>query len=296
MAENICSGCEHDKLAPDGICNQMLGADGGVVRCVGEWSLEKHYYLRRYIDIFTTSMRRKWQLCYLDFFAGPGLCRVRETCAEIEASPLIALSAKYPFRKYIFIDQDPTVCEILKARASRACKEREFDPDCTSVILGDCNALTQQIGNLIPQKSLSLCFLDPTGLQLRFSTLSNLARGSRKIDLIINFPIGMALKRNIDQFYSTKSPTMSEFWGDDSWRDIYESLPKKATDERFVTSFIQGYRNRLATLGYQEVKLGSEIGIKHYYYLLFASKNPLGQKFWREISITDRHGQRRLQL
>ena len=39
---------------------------------VGEWSRDKHYFLMRYIDAFTTSMKnKKWQgLHYIDLFAG----------------------------------------------------------------------------------------------------------------------------------------------------------------------------------------------------------------------------------
>jgi len=293
MQENPCVGCDHDRLAPNGLCTKVKGADGGQVRCVGQWSTEKHYYLQRYIDIFTTSMRNKWNLCYVDLFAGPGYCKVRETSDEIMASPLIALNANNKFNKYIFIDQSAEVCETLKTRISEATQFSTLDIE---VIQGDCNELVPQIRDLIPKNWLSLCFLDPTGLQLRFHTLRELASNDRRIDLILNLPVGTALRRNIDRFYKKGSPLMDEFWGNDSWRNIYKSLPKGSTDEKFATSFIRGYRDRLTPLGYNEVKLGREIGIRQYYYLLFASKDPLGQKFWQAITARDPHGQGKLEL
>ena len=50
--------------------------DGLYIPEVGEWSSDKHYYLGRYMDAFTTSMRDKWQgLHYIDLFAGAGIER-----------------------------------------------------------------------------------------------------------------------------------------------------------------------------------------------------------------------------
>ncbi|MFH1862136.1 MAG: three-Cys-motif partner protein TcmP, partial [bacterium] len=283
MQKNPCTNCNHEATAPEGLCHQSLGSDGELVRCVGKWSRDKHFYLQRYLDIFTTSMRKKWILCYLDMFAGPGRCKIREISEEITASPLIALGIRYPFNQYIFIDENPKVCNVLKKRVEIICDNGNIDARNVIIKNGDCNHLVAEICDLLPDKSLSICFIDPTGLQLKFSTVRSLATRNRKIDLIINFPLGTALKRNIEQFYQRKSPIMNEFWGDDSWRGIYESLPQGVADDSFTVAFIKGYRDRLTPLGYQEVKLGSEVGIKHYYYLLFVSKHLLGQKFWQEV-------------
>ncbi len=46
--------------------------DGLPVRISGEWSKRNHHYLKNYFGITTASMRKKFNLVYLDVMAGPG--------------------------------------------------------------------------------------------------------------------------------------------------------------------------------------------------------------------------------
>ena len=69
---NACIACKRNE--EDGLCQKRAADDGLPMRCVGPWSQEKHYYLKRYIDIFTTGMRGKFVLNYVDLFCGPGVC------------------------------------------------------------------------------------------------------------------------------------------------------------------------------------------------------------------------------
>lgn len=53
--------------------------DGLYIPTVGQWSSQKHYFLRRYINAFTTSMKNKWSaLHYIDLFAGAGIERLKD--------------------------------------------------------------------------------------------------------------------------------------------------------------------------------------------------------------------------
>lgn len=54
--------------------------DGLCIPEVGEWSSDKHYFLQRYIDAFTSSMKNKgWSgLHYIDLFAGAGIERFQK--------------------------------------------------------------------------------------------------------------------------------------------------------------------------------------------------------------------------
>ena len=63
------------------------------------------------------------------------------------------------------------------------------------------------------------------------------------------------------------------------------------------------YKQKLQELGYKEVFRDDEVGDEPLmrnakkgplYRLLFASKHPLGQKFWRAVTRRDVHGQTRL--
>lgn len=288
MSENnlnlpTCKSCDN-KNPPDGICPFKKASDGLLIRCVGAWSKAKHYYFKKYIDTFATAMRLKWQnqLYYIDLFTGPGKCLTREKEEEIDGSPLIALNAPYPFARYFFVDLNETTLGVLSER----CKNYPYF-NRVKFIHDDCNIAIDEIIADIPQKSLSLAFIDPAGLQFKFSTLKKLAQ--RRVDLIITFPEGMAIRRNFKQFLKKVHSLLDDMVGDREWR-------------QFMTGkeIIKYYRDKLSSLGYREVKLGEEIPIRSIeknlplYCLLFASKHPLGHKFWQDISKIDHTGQRKL--
>ena len=82
-------------------------SDGLPARNSGDWAKRKHHYLRKYCDITTRSMRKKWRLIYLDVMAGPGLCKIEETGEEFPGSPLVAL--EHDFSEYVLIEEDARV-------------------------------------------------------------------------------------------------------------------------------------------------------------------------------------------
>lgn len=279
-----CKNCDHESNAKDGICSLKKASDGLLLRCVGDWSKAKHYYLERYINAFTTSMRIKWygQLYYIDLFTGPGKCVIRETEDEIDGSPMIALNAPFPFAGYYFVELNEEVFNALSVR----CK-KHANYNRVKLFHGDCNSVIDDIISDIPPRSLSLAFVDPTGLQFKFSTLKKLAQ--RKVDLIITFPEGMAIKRNFQKFLEQSKSLLDDAVGDNGWRQFNTGK-----------EIIEYYRKKLGSLEYQEVKLGEEILIRSstkklpLYCLLFASKHQLGHKFWQAIGKIDHTGQRRL--
>jgi three-Cys-motif partner protein len=114
-----------------------IGSDGKIVRSSGIWAQDKLYYLERYLDIFSVGMRKKWpgKLHYVDLFAGPGRCLIRDTSEEIDGSPLIAL--KYGFAKYIFFEADEMCCKALTERIKLRAPEKLSDIE---IVPGDCMA------------------------------------------------------------------------------------------------------------------------------------------------------------
>ena len=272
--------------------DQPLGKDGLIVRDSGIWAKEKLYYLEHYLDIFSVGMNKKWhgKLYYVDLFAGPGRCRIRETNEEIDGSPLIAL--KFNFSKYFFFESDPSCYEALEARVKARAPEKL---DKIRLIQGDCN---RQINEVKPPGSpaLGTAFIDPTGIsQIAFDTIRQLT-ASRKIDLIMNFPEGMGIRMNLYQYTDNEGNALDTFMGSAKWRERFHTT---------ITSFNQAckqiaeeYLDNLRALGYQVVD-GSQIPVKTaqnqlLYYLLFASKDPKGNEFWRKIGVINPSGQRGL--
>src|ERR1051326_4946978 len=101
-----------------------LDEDGLPRSVVGEWALEKHERLGKYVDI-TRPPRRKFTTrtssrkyiggaAYIDLFAGPGRARIRDSARVIDGSPIIAakaaLASTVPFSEMHVADSDRRIC------------------------------------------------------------------------------------------------------------------------------------------------------------------------------------------
>ncbi len=60
---------------------------------VGTWAEEKYRLLVAYCDIFTTSMQNKWQLVYVDLYAGAGYVKAKNHHSNsiLRSSSLMAM-------------------------------------------------------------------------------------------------------------------------------------------------------------------------------------------------------------
>jgi len=271
--------------------SEPLGSDGLITRDSGIWVEEKLYYLERYLDIFSVGMKNKWggKLYYVDLFAGPGKCRIREKQKEIDGSPLIAL--KFNFAKYFFFESDKECFTALAARVKARAPEKD-----TQVIPGDCNDTIDQLQP--PPSSLGVAFVDPTNIaSLPFKTIRKAAL-NRKIDLIINFHEGMGIRMNIHQHTKKEGGALDRFLDTNRWRQKFKHAPSSIDEVcREITT---EYQENLRKERYLVVD-GDQIPIRSdknqlLYYLLFASKDPKGNEFWRKIALIDAHGQRWLPL
>lgn len=269
----------------------LLGSDGLPVRDSGAWAHEKLYYLERYLDIFSVGMHQKWRdkLYYVDLFAGPGSCLIPETGEEFDGSPLIAL--KFHFAKYYFFESDSACFEALETRIRTRAPEKFRNVE---LIQGDCNKKINQIKPMTG--ALGLAFVDPTGiLPIAFETIRKLA-ANRRIDVIINFHESMGIRMNIHQYSKKEQSALKQFLGSD--RSIRQFRTAPSSIDQVCREITNEYRDNLRGLGYQVVD-GDQIPIKAeknalLYYLLFASKDPRGNDFWRKIGLIDPHGQRKL--
>lgn len=270
--------------------------DGLAMRSAGPWSKQKLDYLERYIHTFETAMRERWEeRNYIDLLAGPGKNRIRGTGQVVFGSPLLALTTRYPFTGYYFIDLDPANIEALKRRCTASGLASSV-----RTMMGDCNTVIDDVVaamRLTERRSLNLAFLDPEGLELQWVSVANLA-SLRRMDLIINYPEG-GLNRLMRQASREVIETsVDRFFGGREWREVYrawEASPRTPLHRQLIDL----YKGQLSVLGYQ-VRQGEEPLIRNetrrapLYRLLFASKHPLGEKFWREVTRRDLYGQRRL--
>jgi three-Cys-motif partner protein len=278
--------------------------DGLLMRDAGAWAAEKLDYLCRYLNIFTTSMRtRPWRgLHFIDLFSGPGKCQIRNTKQILLGSPLLALTLPHPFTQYFFVDADPTAIDALKNRcdSSDQASRIHYKVGDSNHIVSD---IVQRIETIDHQyikgkwASLNLAFLDPEGLELEWNTVALLGKINR-MDLIIYYPqMGLTrqMPKDIQNPASTKIDT---YFGGTEWRDVYKScqLGKTQTLHR---SLMDLYERKLQSLGYVEIKENEPLMRNTdrnapLYRLIFASKHPLGNQFWQQITSRDVYGQTRL--
>ena len=294
--ERYCAGCRDKELnTTDDCCNLQLDHDGLPSRCVGPWSEDKLFYLRRYCDIFANGMKNKWRKrVFVDLFSGPGRCRVRPQGDFTEGSPLIALGQ--PFTNYFFVDLSAHCISALQRRTSEV--ERTTGKKL-NILQDDANScidkLVEDIEGLGPD-TIGFAFVDPTGIQLHFETLRKLARSPR-IDLLVNFPLGMNIQRQI-WHQLQKDPDLEgkfdRYFGTNKWRDICSGDQGGTRFRRH--SLLQLYEAQLKSLGYAYV--GDVRSVKNrgvsLYLLIFASKNPRGREFWENVTRKAPSGQGRL--
>jgi three-Cys-motif partner protein len=285
--------------------------DGLPARESGEWVKEKLFYVQRYIDIFETAMRQKsWRRrIYIDLFSGPGKCLIRGTSEYLLGSPLLALNTQYPFTDYYFGDLEQRNLDYLLER----CKSSKVSLNQIHALPGDANLRVREVIKDIEQvdkpfikgvgSCLNLAFLDPEGLELEWSTVEELGK-MKTMDLIIHYSQS-GLTRNLDRYCDNGENTVIDrFFGDRDWRNVYKDALHKRGTIGVHRMLIDHYKTKLGKLGYvfinDQKHTASEPLIRNtethapLYRLIFASKHPLGNKIWNEVTKKNFYGQRNL--
>lgn len=276
------------------LCKLVENDDGLPSRWVNHWTQDKLYFWNGYIHITSVAMVGKptWPggLVYVDLFAGSGICTLKESKRRIPGSPLIAAYAPKPFGKIL-------VCEKIR-RLAQACETRlgRTEARDRSVVLpGDCNQLVQKIAAMIPDRALTLAFIDPTGLHAWFETIASLSQRGR-VDLLVLFADAYDIQRNLKRYYDDPNSNLDRVLGPDSnWRAKWEQLQNySSTSVRKM--FAEIYKGQLRRhLGYTRFGEQSIAGAKGALYrLIYASKHPRGLDFWEKVTKKYASGQRRL--
>jgi three-Cys-motif partner protein len=261
--------------------------DGLLIPEVGGWSKDKHYFLGRYLDAFTTAMKGKaWSsLHYIDLFAGAGIERIEATDELDWGSPMIAAQVPHPFSRLHLGDHDGEKHRALMARVSRS------RPD-SQIVSGDANQAVRKIIQVIPPGSLSVAFLDPYGLHLWFETLRVLA--TKRTDLIIFFPDHLDALRNCEFVYrDNPNSNLDRVLGEGAdWRSIFDK-----PSSRWAEELRKLYVRQIRSLGYQYFEY-ERIAMKGrpLYLLIFCSKDKAGGDIWRKTAVKKPDGQRTLEF
>jgi three-Cys-motif partner protein len=263
--------------------------DGLFIPEVGPWSRDKHHFLRRYLDAFTTSMNPKaWKsLHYVDLFSGAGIERLTEVDQGLRldwGSPLIAAQLPRGFDRLHLVEMEDKRFAALSARIAKF--PAKHPPQ---LLQGDANIFVDAVVREIPSGSLSVAFLDPFGLHLHFSTLKKLA--ARRMDFIIFFPDHTDALRNWELLYEEDTNSNLDLvLGHAPWREEKRKTPQDGWSDMLTRL----YEGQIRTLGYQHFSYERicRTDGRHLYKLIFCCKDKAGGTIWNNISRQKRSGQR----
>lgn len=261
----------------NGICQKYKSSEDSLsLHCAGSWSEDKIAYFKYYAEMFSTGMKNFWpKRYYIDLFSGPGKCIIRENNKEIEGSCLVATKLKDKFTKCFFIDNNPVCIKDLKIRTKSE----------NNIVFaeGDCNKIIEKIIDDIPEKSLSLGFIDPDSLQFKFDNYNILTK--RKIDLIVNYPIG-PIERTVSALKKKNrdSEIMDKFHP--GWKCVLCKKTWGHSKGQNIKNLIGDYIKKVESLGYFSSDLVPFKNSKNtiLYYLIAFSGSKKGIDFWKKAS------------
>lgn len=209
----------------------------------GTWTTKKlevfEKYLIAYRKIFKMNKAASfYKTLYSDGFAGsgswkpsfasecdvPSLFEGEESEDALEyarGSAQRALGLVEPFDQYVLIDRDQKNCD---ERCDLVFKKHPELEDRVSVRCGDCNdKLIEICGSYYWKRWRGVCFLDPFGMQIDWTTLEALAR-SKALDVWFLFPLGIGVMRLLMRERIPEGPwakRLTRMLGSGDWRERF---------------------------------------------------------------------------
>jgi three-Cys-motif partner protein len=213
-----------------------------------KWLCHKLQCFAEYIKIYADKNRDHF---YLDIFASSSFFPCKTDNCTIDGTEIAALKNK--FRKCIFIVNNPEEAELLR-EATAKFKDRSH------IITGNCinDSILQQAFDLIPRSESTLVLVDPTGYtKLRWTTVKKLASHGtdwkgHKTDLLIFFPLEMALLRNLTR--DDCETSIDRLYGNNEWKLIRQDrLDNKIDHNQAGYELIKLFKKGLKELQYRYV-------------------------------------------
>jgi len=251
---------------------------------VGEWTQDKLKILELYLPRYLSATSKAIDRVYIDAFAGPGTNVLRTSRTTIPGSPLIAAAAVASngarFTRLIFIEKDKALAEELASKLSS-------DPRC-EVYQGDVNVVLPSVVTTINRRAPTFVLLDTEGIEPKWTTVQAIAPW--KVELLVNFPLGMSIKRN------PESQKTIDYFDTDACLPLLE----QSTVEK-DRALLDLYKAGLAKLGFGFTTTNDRLirtqGNRKLYYLVFVSKEDIGRRIMNAVlKQPDSRGQGRLSL
>lgn len=168
---------------------------------------------------------------YIELFAGSGLVKLTDTGDLVGGSPLCAVSSmqmifnkNQTFKYVVCIEKDPVRKKALEERLEKVLPKENF-----AVIGQDCNKCIQEVINLIQKRfnnPIVLTFVDPEGMEIKWSTLETLSKAFAAQDFIINVSSSGAarVRGKLEKGDKSVEKTWNEYWGDQDAQVLLSEL------------------------------------------------------------------------
>ena len=285
----------------------------------GNWTSDKLLYLKKYLDAYTTALKKqRFELLYIDAFAGTGWLTLKQNQVEqselplfsfgappsreedfsinsMEGSARIALHIEPSFNEYIFIEKDAKRFSTLENLRT------EFPEQKITCINRDANSYIKKIcdsHDWLRAGLRAVLFLDPFGMSVNWDTINSIAN-TKAIDLWYLFPLGVALNRLLKkngEISGAHKRRINQLLGSEDWYDIFyevtvkENLFGKSSETVKTADFSQIARYIVSR--FEDVFEGVAPNPKMLrnkknnplYLLIFASGNPKGSKIAVKIA------------
>lgn len=262
-----------------------LPPDGLFTPTIKEHSLQKISVHNSYADLFTTAMRKKWpQLAYLGLYSGAGRAVVDPTGEIVETTAMSVFRLRFPFTDYIFVDKDPDCVDALRQRIATLPAEHKV-----TLLEGRVEDRISDVRDALPDYKdkglLSFCFIDPFSADLDFAVIKELGQ-SFKMDFLILLMLGRDIRTNFKRYLEDpEDDRIGRLVDDPDWR--MEWSEKKASHRHLIRFLLTKFDAAMTRIGYRAQLPDESHAIRvmgksvFLYSLVFYSKDPLGQKFWR---------------
>jgi three-Cys-motif partner protein len=217
---------------------------------------------------------RKAAYCYLELFTGYGVYPCNGVECSLEGSALRVLKSRAKFKCYAFLAQNHAVSRSLEPlivpyNTGHNIQILVGNPNNEKTL---CRLLDQ-----VPRSASGLAFIDPGGYRrLNWSTLEKLAAHGKdwqgtKMELLIIFPVEMALLRNLMR--SECAGSVTRFYGNQQWEEIKrQKRVNKAGPDDTKHKLVELFKDGLRNLGYHYVEDFRPASPTHdpYYHLIYA--------------------------
>jgi three-Cys-motif partner protein len=233
-----------------------------------------NYYLPTYINILGKNHR----IAYVDLFCGPGLNLIGDRKIPVPGSAIIPIEhhgTKKGFDFHLYGDKNNGYINALKRRLEcfASIDSCSFRMEMADAGQEDANDLARRAPDILSEKDIEHClvFVDPEGLELKWSSLEYFVSNFPNSDWIILFP-SAGLPRLLGRKDEAAWKTIRGFIGPGS-----ENLTQHSSEEDAIAL----YQKNLANLGKD---ISTEIAVtssgSFHYHLIPAVRKTCAGSPW----------------